>query len=178
MPPPVAMTVPGAVTARRTALSRLRKRPSLRGLRCQLRFYLWFHANGCRIHIVAAELPRQSAAKGRFACGRAPDEINRMAHQFILGKKCEPAWNIDERSLTCNRRGGIRGISFPGAGQGLGGERTLCKKACLWGNFVKNAGIGGDGGLYGLHLSLKHAKSGSSVVKDGPVPRYCGVAGL
>ena len=39
------------------------------------------------IHIVAAELPRQSAAKGRFACGARADEINRMAHQFILGKE-------------------------------------------------------------------------------------------
>lgn len=82
------MTVPGAVTARRTALSRLRK-PSqpFAGYDVSYGFTCGFTQMGVGIHIVAAELPRQSAAKGRFACGARADEINRMAHQFILGKE-------------------------------------------------------------------------------------------
>jgi len=32
---------------------------------------------------------------------------------------------------------------FPGRGKGSVGNGLCAKKACLWGNFVKNAGIGG-----------------------------------
>lgn len=82
------MTVPGAVTAREDgALAFAETVPAFAGYDVSYGFTCGFTQMDVGIHIVAAELPRQSAAKGRFACGARADEINRMAHQFILGKE-------------------------------------------------------------------------------------------
>lgn len=82
------MTVPGAVTAPEDgALAFAETVPAFAGYDVSYGFTCGFTQMDVGIHIVAAELPRQSAAKGRFACGARADEINRMAHQFILGKE-------------------------------------------------------------------------------------------
>ena len=94
------------------------------------------------IHIIAAELPRQRAAKGRFAGGACADEINRMSHQCILGKGERSAnrlENIDERFPAGNLRGRHPGNFVFWRGNGRGGAGRVPK--ARFGEYMEIAGI-------------------------------------